>query len=133
MAFIAVLIGAILIVAAIRNSHKALFSALGQDVPGYVVWAAAILAIGVIGWIPGLSPLSRGLLALVILVIVLNNYKGIITGFEGAFKPPPGPANGQATAGTTPDYSTNGVLKQLFPDMSDLDQVLSDATQGVGF
>lgn len=90
MALIVVILGAVLIVAAIRNSHRTLFAALGQDVPGYVVWAAAILAIGIIGWIPGLTPLSRGLLALVIVVIVLNNYQSILNGFESAWTQPGG-------------------------------------------
>lgn len=100
MALVAILIGAVLIVAAIRNSHAALFSALGQDVPAYVIWAAAIVAIGVLGWVPGLSPLSRGLLALVILVLVLNNYQQILSGFQNAWQHPPAAAAPSSSAGT---------------------------------
>jgi hypothetical protein len=83
---VALMIGIVLVVAAIRNSQAALFSALATDVPQFVVWAAALLALGMIGFIPGLKPISRGLLALVIIVIVLNNYKGIIAGFSSAAK-----------------------------------------------
>lgn len=86
MAFLALLIGAVLIVAAIRNSHGALFSALAQDVPGFVVWGAAILALALIGYIPGLKPISRALLALVFLVIILRNYREILGGFESLWK-----------------------------------------------
>jgi len=59
-----------------------LFGALAQDVPAFMVWAAAVFAVGAIGWIPGLKPVSRGLLALVIVVLVLNNYQQIIDGLS---------------------------------------------------
>jgi hypothetical protein len=80
--FVALIIGAIIIVAAIRNTHAQLFGALGSDLPAFMVWAAAILAVGALGWIPGIKPVSRGLLALVILVLVMNNYQAIIAGFS---------------------------------------------------
>lgn len=84
MAFLALLIGVVLIVAALRNTHSTLFAALGHDVPGFVIWGAAIFGVAVIGFIPGLKPVSRGLLALVVVVIVLTNYKQILAGFQGA-------------------------------------------------
>ena len=83
MAFLVILIGVVLIVAAIRNTQGDLFSALAADIPAFGVWAAAILALAMIGFIPGLKPVSRGLLALVLLVIVLRNYQGILSGFKG--------------------------------------------------
>jgi hypothetical protein len=93
MIFVALVIGIVLIVAAIRNSQNALFADLGQDVPGYVVWAAALVAVGAIGWIPGLKPVSRGLLALVLVVLIVNNYKAILAGVQ---------AVAQVNAGVTP-------------------------------
>jgi hypothetical protein len=93
---VALILGVILIVAAIRNSQGALFAALGVDVPGFVVWAAAIFAVGVVGYVPGLKTVSRGLLALVIVALVLNNYQKILAGFQSAWQhptpvaPPPG-------------------------------------------
>lgn len=86
MGIIALAIGIILIVSAVRNSQGALFSALETDVPKFVVWAAAILAVGIIGAIPGLKPVSRWLLALVIVVIVVNNYEKLVTGVQNAVK-----------------------------------------------
>lgn len=82
MAFLAVLIATVLIVAAIRDTQGDLFSALMADVPAFGVWAAAIFALALIGFVPGLKPVSRGLLALVILVIVLRNYKNVLTSFQ---------------------------------------------------
>lgn len=86
MAFLAILIGAVFVVAAIRNTHGQLLSALQTDVPGFAVWAAAIFGLAVIGFIPGLKPVSRGLLALVFVVLILKNYQGIFAGFESAWK-----------------------------------------------
>ena len=88
MIIVALLIGAILIVAAIRNSQGALFTALGTDAPGFIVWAAALFALGAIGFIPGLRPVSRGLLGLVLLVLILNNYQKILAGFQNAWQNP---------------------------------------------
>jgi hypothetical protein len=119
MILIALFIGVIIIVAAFRNSQGALFSALYQDVPGFMVWAAAIFAIGAVGFIPGLKPVSRGLLALVITVIILNNYKNVIKGFEDLWEHPPEAAPAQEhTSGMTnsigvqpgPNISGNDIL-----------------------
>lgn len=98
MILVALFIGVILIVAAIRNSQGALFTALSTDVPGFVVWAAAIFAIGAVGFIPGLKAPSRGLLALVLLVLILKNYQGIVSGFQSAWTNPPQASSGQAGA-----------------------------------
>lgn len=99
MGIIALAIGIILIVSSVRNSQGALFTALETDTPKFVVWAAAILAVGAIGVIPGLKPVSRWLLALVIVVIVVNNYQKLVTGFNNAVK--------QSPTGDTPPGNTS--------------------------
>lgn len=108
MTLIALLIGAIIVVAAIRNSQGTLFSALGQDVPAYVTWAAAIVAIGAIGFIPGLKPVSKALLALVLLVIILRNYQAIIAGFQNAWQHPLG--TNAVSSGSTGGVATGNSL-----------------------
>ena len=59
----------------------ALFHQLGADIPGFFVWAIAIAAILGLGYIPGFRTPSRWLLALVVLVIVLTQYRQVISGF----------------------------------------------------
>lgn len=86
MVLVLILIGAFLIVAAFRDTQGELFQALGEDVPAFGTWAAAIIAIGLIGFIPGFKPVSRGLLALVIVVLVINNYDKILTGFNHSWQ-----------------------------------------------
>jgi len=82
-----VFIGALLIVAAVRDTQGDLFAALKEDVPAFGVCAAAIIAIGLVGFIPGFKPVSKGLLALVIVVLIVNNYEKIVAGFEHAWEP----------------------------------------------
>jgi|SRR5215469_7251330 len=108
MAIFALLIGVVLIVAAVRNSQGALFSAIQTDVPEFFVWAAAIVALGIIGYVPGLKPISKALLALVIIVLLVGNYQNILSGFQNAWqkqekKTPP--SAGSAVSGT-PSYAT---------------------------
>lgn len=90
-------IGVILVVAAIRNTQGTLFSALQTDVPGFFIWGAAVLAVAAIGYVPGLKTASRGLLALIVVVLVLNNYQAILAGFSGATKTA-APTTGGATS-----------------------------------
>ena len=100
MPFLVLLIGAILIIAAWRNTHGQLFSALGQDVPGFLKWALAVVAIGMLGYVPGLKPISRMLLALVIVVIVLTNYEQLFKGFTSLASSTPSSTTGEAEVAT---------------------------------
>lgn len=96
MILVLILIAIILIVAAIRDKQGELFGALKTDVPAFGTWAAAIIAIGLLGFIPGFKPVSRGLLALVIVVLVINNYDKILVGFNHTWQ-----SSGQGSGGTT--------------------------------
>lgn len=127
MGLIALFLGIVLIVAAVRNSQGALFTALETDVPKFVVWAAAIIAVGVIGAIPGLKPVSRWLLALVIVVIIVNNYQRLVKGFQNGWQnsaKSSGPAstssseNGNAAATGAASNSFANILSSVNPDFS---------------
>lgn len=108
MAFLALLIAIVLIVVAIRGTQDSLFAALMKDVPGFAIWAAAIFALALIGFVPGLKPVSRGLLALVLLVIVLHNYQAILASFTGAAQNPTG--SGAGTSGGSSSGGVGGAL-----------------------
>lgn len=105
MTLVVLAIGIVLLVSAFRGTYGTLFTALGTDVPGFVIWAAAIVALGAIGFIPGLKPISRGLLALVIVVLIFQNYANILAGFQQVASPPAPKASGTgATGSTAPEY-----------------------------
>jgi len=108
MIIIILLIGVILIIAAIRNSQNDLFAALAQDVPAYIIWGAALFAVGAIGFIPGLKPVSRALLALIIVVLVLRNYKAILAGFQNFWTNPPTVGGGASTSTASAPSVTGG-------------------------
>lgn len=105
MPLILLLIAAIFIVSAFNNTQADLATALEQDGPGYLKWAAALAAVGALGWIPGMRTPSRYLLALVLLVIFLRNYQNILAGFEAAAGGAT-PTASQATPAA--DYITSG-------------------------
>lgn len=77
------LIGIIFLVAAVRGLHKELFAALKSDFTGpnnFIFWAVSLWAIIAIGYFKPLKPLSNAFLALVVLVLLLQN-KGFFDKF----------------------------------------------------
>jgi hypothetical protein len=74
MPFALLIIGAVLVVAAIRNTQGDLFTLVSGDFSGpsnFIFWMVAILLIGSIGYIPKIKPLSVAFLSLVVLVLFL--------------------------------------------------------------
>jgi hypothetical protein len=76
MPFALLLIGAVLIVVALNNTHAQLATQLESDVPGFFKWGAAIVALLALGYIPGLRTPSRWLLALVVVAVVVKTSVG---------------------------------------------------------
>jgi hypothetical protein len=122
MPFIFLLIGAVLLVAAIRNTHGDLGTALTNDVPGFFRWALAILVIGGLGFVPGMRPISRWLLALVIVVIVLTNYQRALAGLTSLVRSPP--AGGPAATSPSQAYVDSPTNPNITP------QQIAGATGG---
>lgn len=116
MPFVLLLIGAVLVVTAILGNQSKLATALQQDVPPFGIWALSIVAVGGLGWVPGMERISRYLLALVLIVLVLRNYQNIIKGLEGSvFSAVPatasvGPAQQFAASGTVQTGSAQTVV-----------------------
>ncbi len=113
-----VFIGLIIIVAAVRNTLGALTTQLASDLTGgsgsaqqvanstglapltglvnqggFLVWFGAILAIGLLGYIPKLELISRGLLGLVLLTLFLKSGTGFFSQLQQQLSsaPTPGP------------------------------------------
>jgi len=86
------LFGLILIVAGVRgrvnSGTPSLVSLVKDDFTGtnpFWKWMLAILLIGAVGYIPNLRPISRGFMALVIVVFLLSN-QGLFTQLTNTFK-----------------------------------------------
>jgi hypothetical protein len=95
--FILILIGAVLLIAALRNTQGDLATAIETDAPGFFKWALAIMAVGALGWVPGMRTISRWLLALVLVVLVLRNYSKLFAGFKSLSQTTPVASNAPTT------------------------------------
>ena len=116
MPIVVLIIGAILLVAAFRNTHGDVATALMEDVPGFAAWFVALALVGGLGYVPGLKVPSRYLLALVLLTLFLTSYQQILTGFRnaasGAGKTaagPPDPAEAYAANPSQPNVTTASI------------------------
>ncbi len=76
MPYALLLIGAILLVAGVRNTYGQLWALIKNDfigTGGFINWVAAIAVIGAIGYIPRLRSLSVAFMTLLLLVLVLSH------------------------------------------------------------
>jgi len=108
MPILFLLVGAIVLITALNNTHGDLAKYLEQDIPGFFKWGAAIAAVIGLGYVPGLEKPSRWLLALVLLVIVLTQYQAILDGFKNfAGSGSQATASGGGTQDPTSAYVAN--------------------------
>jgi hypothetical protein len=85
-------VGIVLLIAGARGTSEELLTKLKDDLTGpnnFVFWILAIGTIGALGYVDTLRPLSRVTLALVLVVLVLNEGKetgggGLVTKFTQA-------------------------------------------------
>lgn len=75
MPYALILIGAILLIAGIRNQHVQLWHLVENDFTegNFLSWVAAIAVIGGLGYIPKLKPLSIAFMTLLLIVLVISN------------------------------------------------------------
>lgn len=91
-------IGLILIASGLKNTQHELGEQLQRDIlgsQGFVAWAAAIIAIGCLGYIPGLRQSSRYLLLLIAVVMIVRNpgvFANVQTALQGASQLGPAPS-----------------------------------------
>jgi hypothetical protein len=86
MSFALFLIGAILIVSAVRGTTHDLGALVKSEFTGpsnFIYWIVALLFVGAVGYIPKLKSLSVAFLTLVIIVLVLK--RGNPSGIGGGF------------------------------------------------
>lgn len=93
MPIVVIAIGLVLLIAAVRGTHKELGALLLSQFVGpgsFSAWVFAFVLLGMIGFIEPLKPLSRGLMGLLLLVLLLRNSQGtdlITTASEQIFGP----------------------------------------------
>jgi len=75
MSFALLIIGITLVVASVRNTQDTLIGLLAADFTGpanFWYWIIALLAVGAIGYVPKLKPLSDGLIVIILLALILT-------------------------------------------------------------
>lgn len=75
MPFLFLVVGTLFVVSAVRGTNADLVSLLKADFTGkdnYIYWLLSILLIGAVGYIPGLKPVSRAFLVLVVVVLFIK-------------------------------------------------------------
>lgn len=137
MPFIALIVGATIAVVAVRGTQGQLATALETDLPPYLKWAAALGGLGVLGFIPGFTTLSRWLIALVLVVIVLRNYQQVLSSFQQLTQAPQAstvPTTGQQQFASA-TQSISGLQAAVAGATSTLGPAgpLSPLTTGSGF
>ena len=73
-----IIVGVVFLVAAVRGNQNDLIDLLKDDFSGqnnFILWVLAIIVIVALGNIKAIKPVSDAFLALVILVIIVANYK----------------------------------------------------------
>lgn len=125
MPFALLIVGIVLVVAAVRNSQNDLFTLLKGDFTGqnnFIYWMLAILLVGALGYIPSMTKLSRAFLVLILVVLFLS-HKGFFQQFQqqiGATQPVSNPPvqsvyNGQEFLQPTQNVPTSsGALPIMF-------------------
>lgn len=99
MPYALILIGLMLTIAGVRDKQNELFTLIRNDFSGpnsFIYWMGAIAVIGGVGYIPNLKGLSQAFMALVLLVLVIQN-KGVFANFTSALSgttQPPQPETG---------------------------------------
>lgn len=96
-------IGLLLIMTVVRGTTGQFAKRLGQDISGgYLKWLAAIIVIGVLGFVPSLKLPSRYLMGLVAIVILLKEGSGFISQLAKQISDP-----GTASSTTQPGGNAN--------------------------
>jgi hypothetical protein len=107
MPFALVLIGLLMIVTGVRNTHAAFGQQIVSDFTGpqnFTTWMVAIGAMGSLGYIEALRPLSRSFMTLIIISFILKN-GGVFDKFQEALAK--GPL--RTAANSKPSINVSGV------------------------
>lgn len=90
MAYVLLIVGLMLTIAGVRNTHHDLFALVEGDFAGpnsFIYWLAAIAIVGGAGYVETLEPLSTAFLTLVLIVLVLNQKNtGLFQNFTNALQ-----------------------------------------------
>ena len=121
MPFFLAIVGIVLLVAALRGQIGTLFGLIKSDFTGsgnFLYWVVAILALGSIGYVKKLQPISDAFLALVLVVFTLSN-KGFFNQFmQGLSATGNCPASTGSSSGGGNEPTVTGPSINLLPGIN---------------
>lgn len=134
MPFAFMIVGLVLVVTGLQNTYATLGAQLQKDLfgpQGFIVWAIALIFVGLLGYVQELAKFSRWFLALILIAIILAQYKNgknIAQLFVNQLKNPTSPnvntnapAQSPAVTSTNPSASTpTNPLSWHLPTLSDI-------------
>jgi hypothetical protein len=101
MPFVLLALGILFFIVSLQGTQGSLFSLLKSEFVGtnsFVVWAAAFVIIGLLGYIKPIRPITHAFLVLMLLVLILTNGTGFFSQFNAALKSPVTPSITPPTA-----------------------------------
>lgn len=109
------LVGLVLIITGAQNTYAQLGTQLTKDFTGqgnFTYWIAALLLVGVLGYIPALKTFSSWFMALVLLALFLSKGQGFFAKFSAALASGPVAPNASASNSsvTTGQVSPGSIL-----------------------
>lgn len=124
MPFALFLLGLILIISGVKNTHRSLGQSLVEDFTGpgnFFYWVGAIGAVGVVGYWDKARPVSHAFIVLILVAMVLAN-QGFFDRLQEAFRQgpvAPPRANGDTTQTFDETGRTEGAAPQILPNAFD--------------
>ena len=118
MAYVLIFFGLLLTVAGTRGTQGQLFGLLQGDFTGqnsFIYWIAAIALIGAVGYVPAFKGFSKAFLALVLIVLIINQSKGtgtdVFSQFTNALRGTTQPATPSAQPSNQQGFDLGSLTK----------------------
>lgn len=111
MPFVLLLVGVLCLIVAVKGTQGTLYDLLKAEFTGtnnFVVWAAAIMVLGLLGYIKPIRPVTHAFIALIVLVMILANGSGVFSKLGTAFAHPNAPKGTTTGSGDTSSTGSSG-------------------------
>ena len=119
MPFVLIALGILFLVVSIQGTQGDLFALLKSEFVGtnsFLPWVAALLILGLLGYIRPIRPITHAFMLLIVLVLILANGGKVFSQFNTAIRSPTAPSGG-TTSGVTPPtpYITGSNTQPALP------------------
>lgn len=105
MPYALLILGIVFTVSGVQGTQGKLFDLVRGDFSGqnsFIFWAASIIGIGAVGYVPDLRKLANSFLVLILVVLILKN-GGVFSKFSDALKTSATPSGNAATPANSND------------------------------